>query len=60
MAPLEKLKVVRPSDDAISILERIEEDNLEIVAVVREGRLIGMVLRDNLVRFAQRLSELKK
>jgi predicted transcriptional regulator len=60
MAPLEKLKMVQPSDDAISILERIDEDNLEIVAVVREGRLIGMVLRDNLVRFAQRLSDLKK
>lgn len=60
MAPLEKLKMVQPSDDAISILERIDEDNLEIVAVVREGKLIGMVLRDNLARFAQRLSELKK
>jgi CBS domain-containing protein len=60
MAPLEKLKIVQPSDDAISILERIDEDNLEIVAVVREGRLIGIILRDNLARFAQRLSELKK
>ncbi|MBE0415357.1 MAG: site-2 protease family protein [Dehalococcoidia bacterium] len=59
MTPVENLKMVRPGDDAISVLERMDEENLNQVTVVREGRIIGMVLRDNLIRFTQRLRELK-
>ena len=59
MTPLENLKMVQPSDKALSILERMDEENLELVAVVMEGRFIGMILRDDLIRFSQRLRELK-
>jgi Zn-dependent protease/CBS domain-containing protein len=59
MTPVEKLKVVHSSDDALKILERMEEEILDQVSVVSEGRVIGMILRDNLIRFAQRLRELK-
>ena len=59
MTPVESLKMVQPSDEALSILERMDEENLELVAVVREGTLIGMILRDDLIRFSQRLRELK-
>lgn len=59
MTPVENLKMVQPSDEALSILERMDEENLELVAVVKEGRLIGMILRDDLIRFSQRLRELK-
>ncbi len=59
MTPVENLKMVQPSDEALSILERMDEENLELVAVVKEGRLIGMILRDDLIRFSQRLRDLK-
>lgn len=59
MTPAENLKMVRPSDDALAILERMDEENLEQVTVVREGRVIGVILRDDLIRFAHRLSQLK-
>lgn len=59
MTPVEKLKMVQSSDDALSILEQMDEENLEQVTVVREGRVVGMILRDNLIRFAQRRRELK-
>lgn len=59
MTPVEDLKVVRPSDDALGILERMDEENLDQVSVIREGRVIGIILRDNLIRFAQRLRELR-
>ncbi len=59
MTPVENLKIVRPTDGALSILERMGEENLDLVTVVSEGRIIGMILRDNLIRFAQRFHELK-
>ncbi len=59
MTPVEKLNVVQPSEEAISILERLDEENLNQVTVVGEGRFLGMILRDNLIRFAHRLSELR-
>ncbi|MFQ5925023.1 MAG: site-2 protease family protein [Dehalococcoidia bacterium] len=59
MTPVEKLKVVQPSEEAIGILERMDEENLDQIAVVGEGRVLGMILRDNLMRFAHRLSELR-
>ena len=59
MTPVENLKIVRPTDGALNIIERMDEENLDLVAVVSEGRIIGMILRDNLIRFAQRFHELK-
>jgi len=60
MTPVENLKTVHPTDDALGLLEAMDEEGLEQVVVVREGRVIGIVLREYLVRFAQRLSELKR
>ena len=60
MTPVEKLKTVQPSDEALSILERMDGENLDLVAVVSERRLMGVILRDNLTSLSQRLSELKR
>ena len=59
MTPVENLKMVKPTDEALTILEGMDEGNLDVVTVVREGRIVGMILRDNMLRFAQRLQELK-
>ncbi len=60
MTPVANLKAVRPTDDALSLLEGMDEQGLDQVAVVREGRVIGVILREDLVRFAQRLRELNR
>ena len=59
MTPLENLKAVSPGDDAISVLEAMDGANVNEVAVVSEGRVVGIILRDDLLRFAQRAHQLK-
>ena len=60
MTPVEKLKVVRPSDDALGVLQRMDEENLNEIAVAGGGRVIGVVVRENLIRFAQSLQGLRR
>ena len=59
MIPVAELKVATPSDDAVSVLERMSEENVNLVAVVEEGRVLGVILRDDLIEFASRLQSLR-
>ncbi|MGB2800075.1 MAG: site-2 protease family protein [Dehalococcoidia bacterium] len=60
MTPVEKLKTVRPSDDALGVLQRMDEENLNEIAVAGGGKVIGVVVRENLIRFAQSLQGLRR
>jgi len=59
MTPTEKLKVAQPGEDAVSILEQMVEEDINQMPVVREGRVIGMIARDNLLHFIKMRSELR-
>ena len=59
MTPVDKIKSVRPTDDALQILEVMEQGNIDLVSVVSEAKVIGMIPRQNLLLFAQRLQELR-
>ena len=59
MTPVEKLEAVRPSDEALRVLNRMSEGDLSAVTVARDGRVVGVILRDNLMRFAENLRRLK-
>ena len=50
MTPVDKLKVAYPDHDALSILEQMDESNIDQMPVVSEGRVIGLIARDNLIR----------
>jgi len=50
MTPVDKLKVAYANQDALSVLERMDESNIKQMPLVSEGRVIGLVTRDNLVR----------
>lgn len=50
MTPVDKLKVAYPDQDALSILEQMNESNVNQMPVVSEGRVIGLITRDNLIR----------
>ncbi len=58
MTPVDKLKAARPDQKALSILEQMIENDINQMPVVREGRVIGLITRDNLLRFLRTRSEL--
>ena len=58
MTPIDKVKVAHPNQDALSILEQMDENNINQMPVVSEGRVIGLIARDNLIRFLRTRSEL--
>lgn len=58
MTPREKLQIAPPEEEAMSLLERMDEGDINQVPVVSEGRVVGMVARDNLLRFIRTRSEL--
>ena len=58
MTPVDKVKVAHPNQDALSILEQMDENNINQMPVVSEGRVIGLIARDNLIRFLRTRSEL--
>jgi Zn-dependent protease/predicted transcriptional regulator len=58
MTPIDKLVMASPDQDALSILERMEENNITQMAVVSEGKIIGLVIRDNLLRIIRTRSAL--
>jgi len=58
MTPVDKLKAAYPDQDAASILEQMDENNINQMPVVSGGRVIGLVARDNLTRFLRTHAEL--
>jgi CBS domain-containing protein len=58
MTPLDKLKAAHPGQDALSILEQMNEGDVNQMPVVSEGRVIGLVIRDDLMSFLRTRSEL--
>jgi Zn-dependent protease/CBS domain-containing protein len=51
MRPFETLRWVEPNTDLGRVLEVMETDDVNQVPVVSDGRLLGVVRRDNLLRF---------
>ncbi|TET26669.1 MAG: site-2 protease family protein [Dehalococcoidia bacterium] len=58
MTPLERLAVAHPDQDALDILEQMDEKEINQIAVVDGGRVIGLIDRNNLIRFLRVRSEL--
>ena len=51
MTPLAKLKIARPSQDALSILETMDENEIHQMPVVSADGVAGLITRDSLMRF---------
>ncbi|MEE8598763.1 MAG: CBS domain-containing protein, partial [Dehalococcoidales bacterium] len=58
MTSLDRVKIAHPDQDALSILEEMDENDINQMPVVSEGNVIGLVTRDNLRRFLRTRSEL--
>jgi Zn-dependent protease/CBS domain-containing protein len=50
MTPTARVRVVGPEEDAASILQTMEAEDLSALPVVEDGRLLGLVSRESLAR----------
>jgi len=55
---MDKLKVVHPAQDALSIVEQMDESGMNQMLVVSEGRVIGLGSRDEMMSIIRTRSEL--
>jgi Zn-dependent protease/CBS domain-containing protein len=51
MTPFDKLRWVRPEDELSSVFRILTENDINQVPVVRDGQIVGMVTRENLLNF---------
>ena len=58
MVPIDQLKVARPEQDVLSVVEQMDESGVNQMPVVSEGMVIGLITRDNLVRSLRTRAEL--
>jgi Zn-dependent protease/CBS domain-containing protein len=50
MVPADQLRVARPEQDALSIIEQMNQNDINQMPVVSNGKVVGLITRDNLVR----------
>ena len=58
MTPVASMKTVRPDDEALGLLELMDEADVNQVPVLSDGKVVGMISRDNLLHFIRTRSEL--
>jgi Zn-dependent protease/CBS domain-containing protein len=50
MVPADRLKVARPEQDALSIIDQMNENDINQMPVLHQGKIVGIITRDNLIR----------
>lgn len=51
MIPVEKLKPVAPDEEALEVLQRMDDEGVHQLPVVSAGRVLGVVEREGLLQF---------
>lgn len=51
MTPASRVKTAKPNEPVASLLETMEEFDIDQIPVLDDGKLIGMVMRDRVLRF---------
>jgi Zn-dependent protease/predicted transcriptional regulator len=59
MVPAGQLKVARPEQDVLNIMAEMNENAINQMPVVDDGRVIGLITRDNLSRALRTRNDLK-
>jgi Zn-dependent protease/predicted transcriptional regulator len=57
MRPFERMKLVGPQDELARVVTIMDGENVNQVAVVTEGRLEGLIGREDILRFINRRAE---
>ena len=50
MRPMDKIKWASPPDPVLSILERMQAEDINQMPVLDDGRVVGMIARDSILR----------
>jgi Zn-dependent protease/predicted transcriptional regulator len=58
MTPASKLKVAHPDQDILTLLQAMSGENADHIPVTQEGKVIGMVNREDLIRFLRTRADL--
>jgi Zn-dependent protease len=58
MVPADKLKVAALEQDALSVVEKMEENNINLMPIVEGGKVIGLITQESLLRFLRTRTEL--
>jgi CBS domain-containing protein len=53
MRPMDKIKWASPSEPVLSVLERMQAEDINQMPVLEEGRVVGMIARDSILRVLQ-------
>jgi CBS domain-containing protein len=59
MTPAAELKTASPGQSALSVMEMMGKGDINQVPVVSDGQVVGVVARDNLLRFLRTRAELR-
>ena len=53
MCPMDKIKWASPAEPVLTILERMQTEDVNQMPVIEEGRVVGMIARDSILRVLQ-------
>jgi len=51
MLPLDRIHSASPDEPALGVLDRMQNEDINQMPVVSEGRIVGMIARDTILRF---------
>ena len=51
MTPIEKLKQVAPDTDLASVMNILTQEDINQLPVVKDGNIVGIITRENLLNF---------
>jgi Zn-dependent protease/CBS domain-containing protein len=60
MIPFSQMKAVSPNEDLGNVMQILSENDINQVPVVWEGKVVGIVGRDNLINFINTRNELQR
>ena len=58
MLPLEKMKRISPDKELWTALEQMDRDGVNQLPVMSDGRMVGMLSREDVITFLRTLEEL--
>lgn len=58
MLPIEKMKRIRPDEELWTALEQMDRDGVNQLPVMTDGRMVGMLSREDVITFLRTLQEL--
>jgi Zn-dependent protease/predicted transcriptional regulator len=53
MLPIDRIHSASPEEPALAVLERMQREDINQMPVISEGRIVGMIARDNILRVLQ-------